>query len=469
MSHWFSEDLDGDALEDVGIVVDRRLIVWFGRPAADGESRATSFAFASPQALDFSADVALYDVAEVAGDPARKEIVFFTPTRVAMIEARQGRLSTEPRTILDRRSAIDVPPDRKPIRLRFAQDFDGDGKVDLLVPEATGYALCTSSPAGRFAREQHLRVRIGAKLTMGSHDFLSRPRSVSGFPTFFSGNFDGDEKPDLVVFRSGRLLYFRQGEHGAFPESPTAELTVELPKNDSRRDGPERNPVSATDINGDGIQDLVVTETRSGTTRLYLGGAEFKGAATPAQVIKVKDWSIGTLFEDLNGDGRLDLIVPTTGEIGLFEALRILVTKEFTVTSYVFRNRGADLFPRQPDYSRSIRFPIQFSSDPTGGERSFTVKSRLILSYGGDFNGDAIRDLALSERPKTISIYYGNREASFSKEPDRVEAIPESASWLRVECDTADLNRDGFSDLLLLYRSADRKSDRLVVLLSRTS
>ncbi|MBI1849511.1 MAG: VCBS repeat-containing protein [Planctomycetes bacterium] len=462
VSATFTEDLDGDGLREVGLVVGRRLRLWFPKSGDAG------IALGSPQTLDLPGDVALFDLADVVGDAKRKQIVLLTPTGISYLEAKDGRLATELHPLLARRSAIDFAPDRKPLPLHFAQDFDGDGAVDLLVPEATGYGLFTRGADGkgaRFSREQHLHVKVGAKLTIGGDNFLGRARSVSGFPKFYTGNFDGDGKPDLLVYRSGKLLYFRQGEGGAFPELPTSEFTVDLPKTDGRREVPDRNPVTAMDVDHDGIQDLVVTETRTGITRIYLGGAEFTGVTKPVQIIKVKDWSIGTILEDLNGDGLLDLVVPTTQEIGLFEALRILITKEFKVTSYVFRNRGKELFSKQPDSVRTIRFPIRLSSD-TAGERSISVYAKLILSFDGDLDGDGIRDLAIGDGPKSIAVYYGTKEAVFPETPSCVLPIPDTGPARVVEASAADVNGDGVSDLLLLYRSTDKQSDRLVLLLS---
>jgi VCBS repeat protein len=466
VSATFAEDLDGDGVCEIGIVVGRRLRVWFPKKGDGG------LALGAPQIVDLPSDLALFDFADVIGDAKRKEMVLLTPSGVSYLEASGGKLAAEPHPLLPRRSAVDFAPDRKPLPLHFAQDFDGDGTVDLLLPDPTGYALFTRGAEGRFSHEQHLRVRIGAKLEIGGDDFLGRARSTSGFPKFYTGNFDGDGKPDILVYRSQKLLYFRQGEGGAFPEQPTREIPVDLPKPEGRRDPTDRNPVSAMDVDHDGIQDLLVTETRTGTTRLCLGGPEFLGVAKASQVIKVKDWSIGTLLEDLNGDGYLDLVVPTTQEIGLFEALRILVTKEFAVTSYVFRNRRGEPgskpdepFSRQPDSVRTIRFPIRLSSDTTG-ERSISVYSKLILEFHGDLDGDGIRDLVIGEDPKSVAVYCGTKEAVFPDKPSFVLPIPDTGPARVVEARAADVNADGASDLLLLYRSPDKTSDRLVVLLS---
>ncbi len=71
--------------------------------------------------------------------------------------------------------------------------------------------------------------------------------------------------------------------------------------------------VSAGDINNDGLQDLFFVSNAKGGNKLYLnkGSFQFEDITSKAGVAGQSDWSTGSTFADVNGDGLMDIYVST--------------------------------------------------------------------------------------------------------------------------------------------------------------
>ena len=67
------------------------------------------------------------------------------------------------------------------------------------------------------------------------------------------------------------------------------------------------NAVAAADINGDGKLDLVVTNSVSYTVSVFLGNGN--GTFAAKQDFTTGGYPNSVVVADLNGDGRLDLVL----------------------------------------------------------------------------------------------------------------------------------------------------------------
>jgi hypothetical protein len=180
-----------------------------------------------------------------------------------------------------------------------AADLNGDGRPDLIVTnqgDDTVSVLLNTTPPGaplsNFASQQTFATGSG-------------PRSV------VAADVNGDGRPDLIVANTADntvSVLLNTTAPGATTPSFAAGQTFAV---DS---GPAS--IAAADLNGDGKLDLVVANATAGTISV-LFNTTVPGATMPsfaAQHSFAAGSGAGSVaVTDMNGDGRLDLVIVNTG------------------------------------------------------------------------------------------------------------------------------------------------------------
>lgn len=162
-------------------------------------------------------------------------------------------------------------------------------------------------------------------------------------------------------------------------------------------------PVAA-DLNGDGRLDLVVGNTQSDSVQILLGNGA-GGFAAPT-TLAAGDGAEGVAVADLNGDGRADLVAANL----------------FASTLSVFLGNGSGGFA--------------LAGSPAVGANPHAV----VIA---DFNGDGKPDLATANGSGWTSILLGNGSGAFSAVVDYLSgANPRDIA-------SADFNSDGKLDLVI--------------------
>ena len=203
-------------------------------------------------------------------------------------------------------------------------DWDGDGRLDLIVADGRGWVTLFRNEGERGAP----RLARGERLTAGG-----APIDGSGRTSVVACDWDGDGRQDLLLAMSGErgepMSDWGLAKHGLmrgilfFPNKGTrTEPVLDVPR--WVRAGPQRWPIdlerpnlgACVDWDGDGRLDLIACEFEN-DIRLFrntsgdpAGRPRFGGPAQ-GQVL-YEAWSremiSGADAIDFNGDGDLDII-----------------------------------------------------------------------------------------------------------------------------------------------------------------
>jgi hypothetical protein len=226
----------------------------------------------------------------------------------------------------------------------------------------------------------------------------------------------------------------------------------------------------AADFNGDGELDIAVVSTvalpSSSTVSVLLGTPN--GTLAPKVDYPLGGWgATGLAAGDVNGDGKLDLIV-AAGSIyillgngdGTFQPATQLPISNFGVDSIAVADFNAD--------GKADLAVVQNSDDPAGaillGNGDGTFQAPILLNVGGifsgdagpsiiagDLNGDGIPDLAVGSAFQspggTISVLLGIGNGTF--QPYVLYTIPGNGG---VSMSLADMNLDGHEDIVAASR-----------------
>jgi hypothetical protein len=249
--------------------------------------------------------------------------------------------------------------------------------------------------------------------------------------------------------------------------------------------------VSLGDINNDGLVDVYFTSNQ-GKNKLYLnkGNAKFEDISVKAGVEGQSDWNAGTVMADVNGDGYLDIYVCAVVGINGFEGYNELFinNKNNTFTESA-SEYGLDL----DNYSSSAAFldydldgdldmyllnhavhsEVSFGNADIRNKRSYECGDKLFRNdngkfidvseqsgiFGGangyglglavsDFNLDGYPDIYVGNDFHEDDYYYlNNGDGTFT---ESLKKYFGHISRFSMGVDVADVNHDGFPDIMTL-------------------
>jgi hypothetical protein len=340
-------------------------------------------------------------------------------------------------------------------------DLNGDGTPDVAVLNHAGEILLRSgrpdspgafdppvvlNPDPRFAARELALVRTGHGLVLAALD--ARDSALSFYargpdgtftrtpgPTIpgilpvrlASGDLNGDGRDDLVVAATGtnQVFVYLQQADGGFGPTPDYQIGV----------GVNPSAISLTDVNGDGLLDVVVTNQFSGDVSVLLNDparpfcAELRFRA-----------GIGLYWMDQH-DGS-PVIHSFQGSAGVVSG----IFDEGTTTDLVVTNSGSNSFSLLRGTGLGGFLNPQVAQTFSTGVRPTGV-------VAGDFNRDGNQDLAiLNEGSQDLSIFLGDGHGGFTEQtvpgPDG-QPVRLSAGNAPTGLALADVNGDGLPDLLV--------------------
>jgi len=378
------------------------------------------------------------------------------------------------------RSSEDAAPELRPLvedppvvagtrnyfsKLEWLHDVNGDGRDDVILPAADGPAIYLMGPDG-LASEPVQRITFAG-------DTLSFGNSVTRrYPVPVFEDIDADGKVDLVARGPSRSLHIMLGKgdgtfrplRGTETDCPETVATLAYGQG-ALKEAIEGELVFFGDLDGSGRAEFVTKEEiepeKSGMR------AGMKHAKRPPQHFRLHrlaedltlvaepylefdaighsfdnvDFgaSVMGLFQDLDGDGRKDLITVTL-DFSMFQALKVLTTKRISIglDFHVRRQLEDGTFEevRGLDLSEKLKFDL---NDLAIGR---------MAQFAGDFDGDGRIDFVHLGRGTEVTIHRGQPGCRYSTKPDLAIALdeaPQDLGLVRV----ADLDGDGRADLAI--------------------
>lgn len=304
-----------------------------------------------------------------------------------------------------------------------AADFNGDGTVDIAVPDPDFNTVNIALGDGRGA--------------LGSiFDVLSPP----DYPTVIrTADFNGDGKLDLAMGLqgSGSVAIALGNGDGTF-QTPTV--------NNAPGAGPK---FAVADFNGDGILDLAdFVSSVLNNVQIFLGKGD--GTFQAGSAFAVSNIPGEIVAGDFNGDGKMDLATVGFGIVvllgngdGSFQPPMAFATRNSNAALAADFNKDGrlDLAILSPDFSTLTVFLgngdglFQAGADYAAGNGPVGLAT-------GDFNGDGNPDLAVvNAGSDTVSVYLGRGDGTFLDKVDYATVQgPRSVA-------VADFDGDGKADL----------------------
>ncbi len=328
-------------------------------------------------------------------------------------------------------------------------DFDGDGKIDIVIGSPTTLYILYGNGDGTFQPAQTILTWSGE----------IRPYS--------SLDMNGDGRPDIVCTVPNQFVVINNlgSRHFAAPAAVALGNTA-------------LGPLAVGDFNGDGKPDVaIIAFDHPGGTQTDIFIYRNEGSDTFTKVSTLTNtWIVLTIrVGDLNGDGKQDLLVNVITDIVGTSGAGIYLgdgTGNFTGGPGVQTESGNTDWTTIADFNGDGKLDYAVANDysgslsvvyNTGGGSFATPATYACNSYPDilesvDLDGDGAIDIIAENRDASFVTVLRNQKGLFQ---NAVQIpIGGQCTWMNV----VDLNGDGKPDILV----SSRNTNNICVVLNNT-
>lgn len=464
------EDLNLDGMQDLlffhaqerGLQTSRLFSIFY--------QTQNGFPAKADQNFEADSDAVVYCVADVAPSPG-KEIVIVRPDGLYYYASDGGKIDTTPRSLIETRSIFQLPDTSFMEHYELAVDLDDDGSDEIVVPQFEGFAVYRRDKSGNYMQEALLRARMQARILAGREIDRYLVSSYT-IPNVLFVDYNSDGRKDIVVIEEAEIIVFFQTTARTFSdeEKTVVGLQDKLTQayalqirnhNIHQRDrfGDRVGVRAMEDLNNDGRMDLIIERfsveeslfNPQKTTKIFFGQPN---GSDPAK---------GPVFGDTpdnqivaTGFPGRDIPIDLDGD-----KTKELVTPSVELGFFKFLriilSGRADITV----YVYKCGVGGTYGEDPDQ-KLNITVdidrKGRKIpvSSFDGDFNGDGIADYMGAKGDDIVLVFYeGDGRLKKDIDVEFPVQIPENGMKV-VPCH---LNGDARSDLVVVYNEkADKRS-----------
>jgi hypothetical protein len=331
-------------------------------------------------------------------------------------------------------------------------DLNGDGKPDLAVEDGNGVSVLLGNGDGTFQAP----VSYGAGGSgVGEARFNYGDSSIDH--SVAVADVNGDGKPDLLVANYCGVDCTTGGSMGVLLGNGDGTFKAAVSYS---TDGFEALSAAVADVNGDGKPDLVVANYSAmgtlgpGNVGVLLGNGD--GTFQAAVSYNAGDYAVFVAVADVNGDGKVDLVVANVE----FPGVGVLLGNgDGTFQAAVFYFSGGADSVAVADVNGDGK-PDLLVANGSGasvllGNGDGTFQAAVNYDAAGadsiavaDLNGDGKLDLAVTDS-SGVSVLLGNGDGTFQAAVNYASGGYEADSVA-----VADVNGDGKPDLVVANECA---------------
>jgi hypothetical protein len=214
----------------------------------------------------------------------------------------------------------------------------------------------------------------------------------------------------------------------------------------------QKSIVSIEDRNGDNLPDILIESSMSkgvfdkrNTLSLHLGrrqGDSLVYREAEDALLASEGMQYGMVTTDIDGDGMQDLVVRTF-RLSFSRVIRALISGNVSLRLNFFRMTPDGGYAEEPNYETRTKVHFSMSSGQVD------VPTVAVA----DFDGDGLKDLMMQTKPDRLSLSRGVAdEKLFADDSTTIEVdLPRNGELVASE----DVDDDGRSDLVMRYTAAD--------------
>jgi hypothetical protein len=353
---------------------------------------------------------------------------------------------------------------KAPAHVRFMQDLDGDGLDDALLftsDEILYLPQRTSGGRPSFRLKQRIDIPIESVLFLGWAPHMKVIETVQ-VPLLAFADLNGDKRTDIGYYRDEAIGMFTQKEDGSFDSADPRDLATKKrkPRNTYLK---FEAPPRIGDLNADGLADIAITYPSKGRVQVYFNRAGRTDFTTPDDTLEIDGWSTGIYAVDLDGDGKVEIVMGVVRKFGIMGGIDLFTTKKVKLELLVFKLRENGRYTNDPVQSLEFSIPYTLQASRESVQLDLVFRP----NFEADLDGDGRRDLLVEKDGRAFSVYPGVADKFIADKPDREVGLDVPANVAFMRASAWDFNGDRKSDLVVRYRVVDQKKDEVEVILSK--